>query len=63
MSRIVNARNDHDWVHRNYVCLLAKETDELYQSTIYFVVFLISLQIFTNVMESRGRVHVTNSIV
>ena len=27
MSCIVNATNDNDWVHRNYVCLLVKETD------------------------------------
>ena len=53
--------NDHDWVRQNYVCLLVKET-ELYHSVTYFAVFLISLQIFTNVIETAYRVHVTKCI-
>ena len=40
---------DHDWDPQNYVCLL-KKTIELYYSTTYFAVFLISIQIFAKVM-------------
>ena len=45
-----------------YVCLLSKPI-ELYHSTTYFGVFAISLQIFTNVMETLGPVHATKSMV
>ena len=38
-----------------YVCLLNKAF-ELYDSTTYFAIFLISLQIFTIVMETPDRV-------
>ena len=40
---------DYDWDPQNYVCLL-KKTIELYYSTTYFAVFLISIQIFAKVM-------------
>ena len=40
-----------------YIYLLNKPI-ELYHSTTYFTIFLISLQIFTNVMETLDRVHV-----
>ena len=53
---------DHDWVPQNYVWLL-KKTIELYHSTTYFAVFLISIQIFANVMETTDLVHVTKFIV
>ena len=45
-----------------YICLLKKPI-ELYHSITYFAVFLISLQIFTNVMETTDRVHVTKFMV
>ena len=55
--------NDHDWVNRTmYICLLRKPI-ELYQSTTYFVVFLISLQFFTNGMDTADHVYVTKSVV
>ena len=44
-----------------FVCL--KKTIELYHSTTYFAVFLISIQIFANVMETTDRVHVIKFIV
>ena len=45
-----------------YVCLLNKPM-ELHHPTTYFAIILISPQIFTNVMETPDRVHVTKSIV
>ena len=45
-----------------YFCLL-NEPIELYHSTTYFAIFYISLQIFNNVMETPGHVHVTKSMV
>ena len=54
--------NDHDWVHQNYVCLLKKPI-ELYHSTVYFAVFLISLQIFANAMETADCVHDTKCMM
>ena len=45
-----------------YVCELKKPI-ELYQSTTYFAVILISLQICTNVMEGADHVYVTKSMV
>ena len=45
-----------------YVSLLNKPIG-LYHSTTYLAIFLISLQIFTNVMETPDRVHVTKSMV
>ena len=53
---------DDDWVPQNYVCLL-KKTNELYHSTTYFTVFLISIQIFADVMETTDLVHVTKFVV
>ena len=41
-----------------YVCLLNKPI-KLYDSTTYLAFFSISLQIFTYVMETPNRVHVT----
>ena len=60
--------NDHDWAQQNYVCFLVRvflleRSIALRHSTTYFAVFLISIQIFTNVMETADRVHVTNCIV
>ena len=45
-----------------HVCLLNKPI-ELYDSTTYFASFSISLQIFTNAMETQDGVHDTKSIV
>ena len=45
-----------------YVCLLNKPI-EWHHSTTYFAIFFISLQIFTNAMETPDRVHVTKSMV
>ena len=45
-----------------YVCLLNKPI-ELYHSTTYFAIFSISLQIFTNVMETPDGVHVTKAVL
>ena len=44
------------------VCLLNKPI-ELYHSITYFAIFLISLQIYNNEMETPNRVHVTKSMV
>ena len=44
-----------------YVYLL-KETTEFNHPATYFAVFLISHQIFTNVMETADRTHVTKSM-
>ena len=49
-------RSDHDWVHRNYVCLRVRSI-ELFCSTTYTAAFLISLQIFTNVIETTDRLY------
>ena len=43
-----------------YICLLKKPI-EFYHPTTYFAVFLISLPIFTNVMEPADHVNVTKS--
>ena len=40
-----------------------KKPIELYHSTTYFAVLLISLQIFTNVIEGADRVHTTKFAV
>ena len=45
-----------------YVRLLNKPI-ELYHFTTYFAIFKISLQIFTNAMETPDIVHVTKSMV
>ena len=55
--------NGHDLFTRTmYVCFLKKPI-ELYHSTTYFAVSLISLQFFTNVIETAGRAYVTKSMV
>ena len=45
-----------------YVCLLNKPI-ELYQSTTYFAISLMSPQIFTNISKTPDRVHFTKSMV
>ena len=44
-----------------YVCLL-KKLIKLYHSTTYFVIFKISLDIFTNVVETPARVHIKSMV-
>ena len=52
-------------VHRDYIYLLVKKADWVVGLPLHniFVVFEISLQILTNLMETAGRVHVTKSKV
>ena len=57
------SENEHGWVHQNYVCLLVKETDRFVSLHNIFAVFLISLQIFNNVMDTADHVHVTKPMV
>ena len=44
-----------------FICFLKKPI-KLYNSITYFAVLLFSLQIFTNVIGTADRVHVTKSI-
>ena len=53
--------NYRDWVHQNNVCLLVKETAWVVSLHNLFAIFVTSLQSFANVMETAGRVQITNS--
>ena len=60
---LLMTENNNNWVYQNYVCLLVKLIDWVVSLHNIFGHFLISLQIFTNVMETPDRVLVTKSVV
>ena len=55
--------NDRVWVHRNYVYLPVKETDWVVSNHNIFGRYLISIQIFTNVMKTADHVHIIKYVV
>ena len=55
--------NDYYWVHRDYVCLVVKDTDWVVSRHSKSCGFLIAFQRFTKVLKPTDRVNVTKSIV